>query len=464
MVSQENKIQHLYLRAGFGETPANIKQKLNTPVEKLVDQLFESSKNYRNLNYMENPVKGKEVSNARILFMILRAPEQMRKMNVEWLNIMAGTNAVLREKMTFFWHDHFATSSQFAWLMQVQNNTLRKHAIGNFGKMLHAISKDQAMIVYLNNQQNKKDHPNENFAREVMELFTLGEGNVYTEKDIKEAARAFTGWTVNKKGQYAFVEKDHDFDEKDYLGRKGKFNAEDIINILLEEKQTARYVTTKIYKEFVHEVPDTDRVEMLTNTFYDSGYDIAALMRTIFTSDWFYDEKNVGSRIASPVELIIRYKKLIGLDFKDDKALTNLQKVLGQTLFFPPNVAGWPGGKNWVDSSTLTLRMEIPKRIIKDGGFDIRPKPEFEDAPEDETKLRTDKKAQVRSDWSKLVHFMRNEKEEAYTSVLLKYLIQSPTDLVDTALIEKYVDHSSPENRIISTAGIIMSLPEFQLI
>lgn len=464
MVSHQQKIQHLFLRAGFGETPAVIKQKQNHTIEKITDELFAQTKQFRSLNYLEDPVSGKNVSNIRLLLMLLRAPEQARQLNVEWLDMLASGNAPLREKMTFFWHDHFATSTQFAWLMQVQNNTLRKNALGKFGKLLHAVAKDPAMIVFLNNQQNKKDHPNENFAREVMELFTLGEGNVYTEKDIREAARAFTGWTVNKKGQFEFVSKDHDAGEKEFLGRKGNFNGDEILNILLEEKQTAKYITTKIYKEFVNEEPEEDIIDQLAEEFFASEYDISKLMRSIFISDWFYDEKNIGSRIASPVELIVRYKKLIGLDFKDRKNMPGLQKVLGQVLFFPPNVAGWPGGKTWVDSSTLALRMNMPARIINGGGFDIRPKPEFEDAPEDEAMLKTKKRAEIISDWTKFVAVFKNVKEADLTDTMIGYLIQCPTQNIDKSLIEKYVDHSSDENRIISTAGIIMSLPEFQLI
>ncbi len=464
MVSKQQQIQHLYLRAGFGETPAVIKQKLNNSIEHLVNGLFDDAKQYRNLNYLENPAKGKDVSNFKVLLLILKSQEQMRDLNNEWMQMLGNTKSVLREKMTLFWHDHFATSTQLAYLMQVQNNTLRKHALGKFDKLLHAIASDPAMIIYLNNQQNKKDAPNENFAREVMELFTLGEGNVYTEKDIKEAARAFTGWTVNKRGQFEFVADEHDDGEKEFLGVKGNFNGQDIINLLLAEKQTAKYVTRKIYREFVNDTVDEDVVNKLAVDFFESGYDISKLMRCIFTADWFYSDKNVGAKIASPVELLIRYKRLVGLDFKEKKGLFNVQKVLGQVLFFPPNVAGWPGGRNWVDSSTLTLRMNIPARIIKGGGFDIRPKPEFEDAPVDEAALKAKKRAEVISDWSKLVSTFKSVKQEEIIATLIPYFIQCSDTAIDKDLIAKYIDGSSVEKTIISTIGAIMSLPEFQLI
>ena len=353
MVSKQQQVQHLYLRAGFGETPVVIKKKKQQSIQKLVDELFNDAKQYNPITYLENPADSKEVGNFKVLLLILKSRDQMQELNIEWLKTLHTTKSVLREKMTLFWHNHFATSTQLAYLMQVQNNTLRKNALGKFDKLLHAISTDPAMIIYLNNQQNKKDAPNENFAREVMELFTLGEGNLYTEKDIKEAARAFTGWTVNKRGKFEFVAKEHDDGEKEFMGMKGNFNGQDIINILLSKKQTARYVTYKIYKEFVNDDVDETIVTQLTDQFFESGYDIGKLMKTIFTADWFYEEKNVGTHIASPVELLTRYKRLLNIGFKDDKAQLVVQKVLGQVLFFPPNVAGWPGGKNWVDSFSL---------------------------------------------------------------------------------------------------------------
>jgi hypothetical protein len=174
-------------------------------LKNIVNDLFESSKNYKPLNYLPYPLNEKEQKKGagagKQIKLFFKSVAEMEQLNEQWIFKMTYTKAVLREKITFFWHNHFATSMQIAYLMQVQNNTLRANALGSFKTMLHAVSKDPAMIIYLNNQQNVKDHPNENFAREVMELFTLGEGN-YTEKDIKEAARAFTGWTTNKMGDF----------------------------------------------------------------------------------------------------------------------------------------------------------------------------------------------------------------------------------------------------------------------
>ncbi|MGL5888294.1 MAG: DUF1800 domain-containing protein, partial [Bacteroidia bacterium] len=342
------ELQHIMLRAGFGLKPSEIGRFDGKTREEVVDILFKDSEINQPILYIQRPETkdNGEVSSIKALLMILKSKEDTEKLNLAWLDRMGVARAVLREKMTFFWHNHFATGTAFAWLMQVQHNTLRENALGNFRKLLHAVAKDPSMIIYLNNQQNKKKAPNENFAREVMELFTLGEGNGYTENDIKQAARAFTGWTVNMKGEYEFKIADHDDDEKTIFGKTARFSGEDVLEMLLERKQTANYVCRKLYRLFVNAKTDEVHVAELAKVFYDSGYDISKTVRYLFLADWFYDAKNIGCIIASPVELLVRYKRLLKLTTEDKQVLA-LQDVLGQTLFFPPNVAGWKGGRNW---------------------------------------------------------------------------------------------------------------------
>jgi hypothetical protein len=465
MATEQRKIQHLFLRAGFGETPKVINGLLNKSIPTIVDELFTSSVDFKDMEYLPYPInedrEDKGVSGVQAVFMFIKSFGEMQELNAEWLFKMTYTKAVLRERMTFFWHNHFATNVPFGYLMQVQNNMLRKQAIGKFGDLLHAISKDIAMIIYLNNKENKKGHPNENFAREVMELFTLGEGH-YTENDIKEAARAFTGWNHNAKGEFVFNEKQHDFGEKEFLGKKGNFNGDDIINILLENKQTARYITTKIYKEFVNPVVNTERVNKLTDTFYASGYDIGTLMKQIYTSDWFYDEENMGAKICSPVELIVRYTKLVGLEFKDQKTLINLQKSLGQLLFFPPNVAGWKGGNSWIDSTSLLLRLNMAAYIVKGAGINIKVKPAFEEKPEEV--IIEENGGKIKSDWSTLINEFKNVPDDKLEETLIQHFIQSDTKRINRDIVKKNVDHTSKEQLIIGLSANIMSLPEFQLI
>jgi uncharacterized protein (DUF1800 family) len=463
--TQQKKIQHLFLRAGFGETPARVREVLNTPINSIVEDLFTASKQYKDINYLPYPLKEnqekKGVDAFQAIKMILKSKQDLEELNGEWLFKMAYTKSVLREKMTFFWHNHFATSTPFAYLMQVQNNMLRGMALGKFGDMLHAVAKDPAMILYLNNQQNKKNHPNENFAREVMELFTLGVGH-YTEKDIKEAARAFTGWTVNAKGEFEFHAKQHDDGEKEFLGRKGNFNGEDILNILLEDKQTAKYIVTKIYRDFVNPIVDSKRVDTLADEYFNSGYDTEKLMRSIFTSDWFYADENIGVKISSPVELIVRYKKLLALEFKKQKTQLDVQKALGQVLFFPPNVAGWKGNTTWIDSTSLLIRLSIPQYIVNGSSMELKSKPAFEENPEEEVKKIDNDR--LESDWSNLLAAFQKETDEKLTDTLFENFIQCDSQRINKESVQTRNKNLSKEKRLIQTMANVMSLPEFQLI
>jgi uncharacterized protein (DUF1800 family) len=461
MVSQRKKLQHLYLRAGFGELPSAIRQKENLSLKQNVDSLFSDSQKTEDLDLIPSPLEGKEdASNMRILRMIIKSREDVQKLNFHWLYRMTISKASLREKMTFFWHNHFATSVPFAYLMQQQNNMLRKHALGKFSDMLRAISKDAAMMIYLNNQQNTKEAPNENFAREVMELFTLGIGH-YTEQDIKEGARAFTGWRINRKGEFEMNAKQHDDGEKNFLGRKGNFNGDDIINILLEQKQTAQYVTTKIYREFVNPKLNEKRIEKLADDFFASGYDIGKLMHTIFSADWFYEEENIGVKIISPTEMIVRYAKLVRMEFEKEDALLGLQKVLGQILFFPPNVAGWKGGEAWIDSASLMSRLNLPLLIAVGTSEEFRAKPEFEDSPQ--FKKMKEKMFSIKSDWNPMVNYFSGTAEKNLAEEVADALIQCVRKKINISEVSRS-DNSTPSKYIMGVITNVMSLPEFQLI
>ena len=234
---QVRHLQHLYKRAGFCAEPLFVRNSVQQSLIWHVQKLFSDSNRYDSLDLIDDPTNGrdKDVGKFKLGVLFVRSRKDLKKLNLAWLDKMAQTKAQLRERMTFFWHNHFATSVQLGYLMQVQNNTFRKHALGKFGDLLHAIAKDPAMLIYLNNQQNRKNHPNENFAREVMELFCLGEGH-YTEKDIKEAARAFTGWQVSGSGRYVFNKKQHDFGEKTFFGKTGNITGEDILDMLISHR------------------------------------------------------------------------------------------------------------------------------------------------------------------------------------------------------------------------------------
>lgn len=286
--------------------------------------------------------------------------QQNIEINLKFLNEMVHSQDQLREKMAFFWHGHFATRVVNPKLSLQILNIIRETALGDFKTLLFAVSKAPAMLSFLNNQQNKKGHPNENFAREVMELFTMGRGN-YTEHDVREAARAFTGWAFN--GQREFIERLrlHDRGPKTFLGKTGNFDGNDILNIILEQKATARFITAKIYRFFVNDNVDADRVDKLSEQFYTSGYNISQLLDNIVTSSWFYAPVNIGSKIKSPIELMAGMMRMLPMKIGHPESLITYQKLLGQMLLYPPNVAGWPTGQAWIDSSTLLLRMRLPQ-------------------------------------------------------------------------------------------------------
>jgi hypothetical protein len=292
---------------------------------------------------------------------------EMQRASDWWAERMLLTPRPLEEKLALFWHNHFATSQAKVLnfeLMLRQNDTLRKHANGNFHDMLVAIAQDPAMLIWLDNKENVKGKPNENFAREVMELFTMGEGRGYTEHDIREIARALTGWTlrpietVKDKADFVDDPKLHDDGEKTFLGRTGKFNGYDAINIILEQPAVSKFIAGKLYRYFVRDTVDERVNEELAKQLKDSKFELKPLLKTLFLSKDFYSQPSEGTQIKSPVHFLVSTSRKLGLqqipgipDFVETSG-----PQLGQMLFQPPNVAGWPGGKSWINPATLLTR------------------------------------------------------------------------------------------------------------
>jgi uncharacterized protein (DUF1800 family) len=332
------------------------------------------------------------------------------------------------------------------------------------------------MLNFLNNQQNRKDHPNENFAREVMELFTLGRGN-YTEHDIKEAARAFTGWGSNVQGEFVFRRFQHDFGTKSVLGQTGEFDGDEVLNILLDQQQTAKFISQKLYKFLVNEQVEQSRVDWLAGRFYKNEYDISKLLEDIFTSDWFYEEKNVGAKIKSPVELIAGIQRMLPMTLESEDALIVLQRLLGQMLFYPPNVAGWPGGKTWIDSSTLMMRLRIPQLINDEDEMNVKPKDDDDQMmgrrDADDQPLRKPggvnaavpmRRQQINAnvDWNLYVKNLEKVSREELVDSMSKILLQVKSS-ISNDVISQYSDATARENFIKSATIQIMSTPEYQL-
>lgn len=290
---------------------------------------------------------------------------EMRRLTLWWGERMMLTHRPLEERMTLFWHDHFATSNQKVRdyrKMLDQHEMMRRQAIGNFGTLVRGIYRDPAMLIYLDNRVNRRNSPNENFARELLELFTMGPGN-YSEDDIKQAARAFTGWTVVD--SFArFVPRQHDAGEKIFLGQSVD-DAEDVVDAILRNEATAQFIASKIYCEFVREDVDENVSRELARILRDGNYELKPLLRTIFLSRDFYAPETLASRVKSPVDLVISTYRKLGLsqlptvpDFGD------LTRDMGQHLFHPPNVAGWPSGLQWIDPASILLRGNFARSTL----------------------------------------------------------------------------------------------------
>jgi len=482
-----NKNLHLLWRAGFGPAVTDLPELNKWNQGELFKQLLKSSSKppvYINVasNMLQGLFKGireegkmEELTKEQKQEIRKQSREDLKTLNLQWLNEMVHSEAQLREKMAFFWHGHFACREINIFYQQILLDIIRKNALGNFGDLLREVSKSASMLSFLNNQQNRKQSPNENFAREVMELFTLGRGN-YTEKDIKEAARSFTGWGFNLAGEFVFRKNFHDGGEKTVLGEKGNFDGDDILNMLLENKQTAHFITAKIYRFFVNEDIDEKRINWLANRFYNNRYEIKKLLEDIFTADWFYDDKNIGAKIKSPVELLVGVRRILPMDFEQEEIQLLYQRLLGQVLFYPPNVAGWPGGKNWIDSSSLMYRLRLPRVLHDDDNFNVKPKDDddvmmglVDQRIRNKEQKTQNKKVGVKAgatvnvdiDWQVYINQLSKIKKEVLPEEIATVLFLKGT--INLNLLNQYLEKDFRENYIRSLTISMMSMPEYQM-
>jgi uncharacterized protein (DUF1800 family) len=289
-----------------------------------------------------------------------------RRLAYWWADRMVATSRPLEEKLALFWHGHFATGEEKIRdyrKMEQQLAALHRHATGNFRTLLTEVARGPAMLAYLDAAENVKGAPNENFAREVMELFTMGVGN-YTERDIREGARAFTGW-IDDDLDFKVDPAKHDDGEKTFLGRTGIFDGVDILNIILEQKITAEFIAGKLYRFFVRDNISPDVQAKLGGVLHDNDYEIAPLMRTIFLSKDFYSAPSVGTHIKGPVELIVStYRKLGVKNLPGIPDLYVVSRELGQVLLNPPTVAGWAQGRAWITPGLLLARGNFARDVM----------------------------------------------------------------------------------------------------
>lgn len=347
--SDDYWVEHLLRRTGFGATSEELKYYKGLGFEASVEELT-------------NPEKVKNDKLDDILSKLDFDFTDLGDAKRWWIYRMAYTKRPLEEKMALFWHGHFATSNAKVgnpYLMYQQNELFRRNGLGDFQQLLIEVSKDPAMIIWLDNQQNRKGKPNENYAREIMELFTMGIGN-YTEADIKEAARAFTGWAAPS-GFY-FNKKQHDAGEKTFLGQKGNFNGEEICTILASKPATAKYISKKLISFIAYDDPDDDAVERISEVYLKNDRNIRVVVKAIFLDKSFRTAKAYHGKIKSPVELVVGTVKTLQVQ-KLDGDLSALMARMGQNLFEPPNVKGWDGGMAWIATDTMMERFNYAARI-----------------------------------------------------------------------------------------------------
>lgn len=456
---------HLFMRAAFGGSQAEIAVLGSMPREQVLDFLLADTP-------LPSP-PGTWVSEPYITDGL--TPEQLQelqRLNREridqliswWVELMRTSLHNLREKMVLFWHGHFATEADVVKLAQwlyIHNDMLRRNALGNFRTFLKEMWKDPAMLVYLDGNQNVRTRPNENFARELLELFTMGVGN-YTEQDIKEAARAFTGWRVDRTTLTSyFTQTRYDGGVKTVLGQSGSFDGDAIIDIILQQPVTATFICRKLYQFFVSPEVDEAHVSALADNFRSNDYEIKPVLRAMFESDYFYDENSVGTIIKSPVHLAISSVRQFAATTVDPTYMFVASRQLNQILLDPPNVAGWPGQRAWISPTTLALRGAYGETVIKGGNInrpDANPervKPIVVDAMAYARSFGVYRARDLVEKW--IGHLLSFGVDEATKEFLLSVLIET-ADENDWSL-----DYPGAEVRVKNCLTQIVRLPEFQL-
>ena len=387
------KAQHLLNRAGFGGTPAQVRglatMGLLDAVDYIVDYHRIDDESVRADRFAADIMRpmpqadrermraARRTNDEATLSEFRRRRQeaqrtdrrQMRDIQRWWLTRMIESPRPLEEKMTLFWHGHFATNYRAiedSYHMFMQNQLFRNNAVGNFKALAHGIIRDPAMLKYLNNDQNRSRHPNENLARELMELFTLGEGHGYTEDDIKQGARALTGYSFRDD---EFIDLDsrqyrrrHDGGAKTIFGQTGNYDGDDFVELIFARRACSEFLCLKLYRYFVNDLPgDPDQprrrfIMAMAQSLRANKYQLRPVLKQMFASAHFYEASNVGSRIKSPIQLIVTAVRSLRTPTRQLGALAGAADLMGQSIFYPPSVKGWEGGRTWINTSTLFVR------------------------------------------------------------------------------------------------------------
>lgn len=394
-----DEARHLLWRAGFGGTPDEIRDLAERGPEGAVDALLDTpGAEDADIGAFRSDIvrewtdaEREQLRRARrrrdedTLAAFRKKRQEMQRadrrqfaeLQVWWLERLATSPHPLLEKMVLFWHGHFATSYrgvENSHHLLMQNQLFREHALGRFDALLHGIIRDPAMLAYLDNNRSRKRKPNENLARELMELFSLGEGN-YTERDIKEGARALTGYTFEG-NRFVFKPEWHDGDTKTIFGKRDQFDGDGFVGAILRHPACARFIALKLYRFFVADVPDdpsrlpkeaTLVIGRLASTLRRHRYDVKPMLRELLLSEHFHDPAHRAARVKSPVELVAGASRSLRLPLGMPIAMVRMLDTMGQNLFMPPSVAGWDGGRSWINTSTLYARQNALALMLAGG-------------------------------------------------------------------------------------------------
>ncbi len=455
----ERAASHLMRRAGFGATPGELHRMLTRSMQQTVDDLIhfppaDASPPGELVDLQtllaQGPLRGLDADTRRQRLMGFRMEERRSILALQhwWLNRMLVTPAPLQEKMTFLLHGHFTTAAiqknVTPALIYQQNQLYRDNALGNLRDLTLVVSKDPAMLLYLDNARSSKAHPNENYARELMELFTLGRGN-YSEEDVRQSARAFTGWTINRATQQ-FVQNPrlHDDGVKTFLGRTGNFDGSDIVTVIYQQPACSAFWATTLLNWFVYNDPEPQLVDAVAHLLEKNDYQLAPVLSVLLRSNVFFSERAYRALVKSPAEFVVGTYKAFGMPEIDPSAVRAMAQM-GQVLFYPPNVAGWPGGAAWLTSQMMIARQNFVAGLVNSA-------------------------AMQQSPW--LSALPRSAGQAA--GVLLQTILQGDVPQQSFAQLASYLDGSaesalgtlSPENfelRVRGGAYLAMAMPAYQL-
>ena len=362
------RVHHLHRRAGFGANWDELQRDLEAGPEAAVDRVFGAAKLVKSFGGEDGASEPKVLTTSATEFESLQqligdaavGSGDINRLKAWWFYRMLYTGDPLTERMALMWHNHFATSHlkvANVAMMKRQNDKLRRHAMGKFGDLLRAVVRDAAMMVWLDANANRKEKPNENLARELMELFTLGVGH-YDESDVKEVARALTGWTI-RQDEFANVDAYHDGGSKTILGREGNFDGDDVLEVLLEHDCVATRIASRLCEMFFAEgVATEEQTQSLAAGLRERELDVRWAVETILRSDAFFAGANIGNRVVDPIQFMIAPLRALEMLTPPPSTLllAEWSAKLGQDLFYPPNVFGWAGGRSWLTTRTVIGR------------------------------------------------------------------------------------------------------------